>query len=956
MGQGRTGTVYKGRRKRTIEYVAIKTVDRLLKDDVLQEVRVLHACDHPNILSFHAWYETTRNLWLILEFCVGGDLRAILNSDQRLPSTVLLGLAYQLASALQYLHGKGTLHCDLCPKNVLLDEHGNPRLSGFSRSRKLCDPSQPHWDHDRLAYAAPELLQGATFSVATDLWSLGCLLYECCTGYPPFSGGSPASLGNLIMEQEPPSLPSSVDGAVKDFILGLLKKDPAQRLDWEKIREHPVIIDAGKVIHSMESLDVPKIVVESDDDATLVDLETAPRVASQEVVAYAEREEALSKKTLHDMVWHVSDDTIKPIVGNRKIEKPLSNTYIPTDLPFADLSAHEFSSASQSAQCLHLQSIHRTLAGQALTCTKLSALCYLETLCMDSVAANNLINTDLVLFMCRMLHNSGSSSIRVRLAHLLGLLFRHASSISEHLAQAGVIDALVDCASQKEDISLARRSMASLGEFLFYISSHYRQSLTGLEIWKIDDRCKGVVFQAALHPAEDEVLQLYAVKSLENIFSQGGCWAESVATRELGNSLLSLSCSTTSETVSGGAASAVARLLRLRHVELEAPLLEMLYGSALSKANLTAQQACLTIFCLTTLRRKIVRKEACEALFNAWPHLMESGNEAVQGKAVLAVAVVLTLDSEMASDMLSESWSQQIDRPRGSINYTSKCLEILGEKACLVANEPLTFKTAHLLALLFSSNVVRKLVLSEELIVKLSKALPSSIDWLGGLVQLSCEDDALLTKYRQSFLKYMCPSLGRCIAAADDASIKFSFMKLLCDILLHYASNGNGSADLDVAVARHTLPLIPQLFKEEDPIPLYALKMVGMLLQCNPEWSQSLTPYGVFPTVFEWLAVDHPNNNVWVARLCRYAVEEKTVSPSELKQMKAAFHAISVLKYAVDNEIDPFIEPALELCAAIVYTGIEVDMFRHEIAVFQELASNSEYQHLAMPLVRKLVC
>ena len=84
-------------------------------------MKLLHSISHPNILKFHAWYETSKHLWIILEYCVGGDLASLLRADGRLPAAAAAGLARDLAAGLLHLHAAGTLHRDLVPSNVLLD-------------------------------------------------------------------------------------------------------------------------------------------------------------------------------------------------------------------------------------------------------------------------------------------------------------------------------------------------------------------------------------------------------------------------------------------------------------------------------------------------------------------------------------------------------------------------------------------------------------------------------------------------------------------------------------------------------------------------------------------------------------------------------------------------------------------------------------------------------------------
>ena len=84
IGRGKHSVVYKGRRKKTIQHYAIKSVDKSQRPRVLQEVQVLRSLSHDLVLKFYAWYETQNHLWLILEYCVGGDLLALLRQDEHL--------------------------------------------------------------------------------------------------------------------------------------------------------------------------------------------------------------------------------------------------------------------------------------------------------------------------------------------------------------------------------------------------------------------------------------------------------------------------------------------------------------------------------------------------------------------------------------------------------------------------------------------------------------------------------------------------------------------------------------------------------------------------------------------------------------------------------------------------------------------------------------------------------
>uniref|UniRef100_K3WEK8 Protein kinase domain-containing protein n=1 Tax=Globisporangium ultimum (strain ATCC 200006 / CBS 805.95 / DAOM BR144) TaxID=431595 RepID=K3WEK8_GLOUD len=189
VGRGTHSFVYKARRKRSIEYVAVKSTTKcrmdkasepsfahararmLLLNAILNEVQLLHKLDSRYVLKFYNWYESQNHIWLIFEYCIGGDLLNLITQDKRLPEPAVKLFGSELVAGLQFLHSNGILFCDLKPANILIDEFGSLKLA----------PGSPN-------YMAPELFhQPAIHSFASDFWALGCVLYELCVGRQPFT-------------------------------------------------------------------------------------------------------------------------------------------------------------------------------------------------------------------------------------------------------------------------------------------------------------------------------------------------------------------------------------------------------------------------------------------------------------------------------------------------------------------------------------------------------------------------------------------------------------------------------------------------------------------------------------------------------------------------------------------------------------------------------------------------
>src|SRR5262249_49331660 len=151
-----------------------------------RESELVMSLEHPNVVPIYDAGDVDGRVYLAMRLVDGTDLGSLLRAEGALEPSPAVAICRQIASALDAAHAQGLVHRDVKPSNVLLDQTGHAYLADFGLTRRLDDQSSGAPGDERSigtpAYLAPEQLMGRPVDGRADVYSLGCLLYECLTG------------------------------------------------------------------------------------------------------------------------------------------------------------------------------------------------------------------------------------------------------------------------------------------------------------------------------------------------------------------------------------------------------------------------------------------------------------------------------------------------------------------------------------------------------------------------------------------------------------------------------------------------------------------------------------------------------------------------------------------------------------------------------------------------------
>lgn len=234
IGQGQFSKVFCAINRQTGQLVALKELNcqNFSTKLFLRELNFLVSLHHPNIVTFQGLEYISNNRYLVMDYCEGGTLRDLIDSQVSISTLDILKFINDILLGLEYAHSREVVHCDLKPENVLLEPQGNSwiaRISDFGIARLLQEAGVSIVGIGATgspAYMAPERFYGR-YSIASDLYAVGIILYELLLGTRPFDG-VPGDLIKAHLNQTI-SIPDSVPFILHSTIIKALQKLPQRR-------------------------------------------------------------------------------------------------------------------------------------------------------------------------------------------------------------------------------------------------------------------------------------------------------------------------------------------------------------------------------------------------------------------------------------------------------------------------------------------------------------------------------------------------------------------------------------------------------------------------------------------------------------------------------------------------------------------------------------------------------
>ncbi len=248
IGSGGMADVYRAEDTHLGREVALKVLHRRFAQDAefverfRREAKAAAGLQHPNVVGVYDRGEHDSTYYIAMEHLSGRTLKDIVNEEAPLDQMRVIDLGVQILRAAGFAHKRGVIHRDFKPHNVIVDDAGVAKVTDFGIARAgASEMTETGSIMGTAQYLSPEQAQGHAVTAASDLYSIGVMLYEMLTGRLPFGGDSAVSIALKHLSEPPPPMPG-VEENLAGVVLGALAKDPEAR--WQSAEDFAEALEA----------------------------------------------------------------------------------------------------------------------------------------------------------------------------------------------------------------------------------------------------------------------------------------------------------------------------------------------------------------------------------------------------------------------------------------------------------------------------------------------------------------------------------------------------------------------------------------------------------------------------------------------------------------------------------------------------------------------------------------
>ena len=251
LGKGKFGLVKLGEHKESGRQVAIKIINKeviegMELERIKSEIDILKIAKHPNIIKLYDVFENEKYIYIIMEYCAGGDLfNYIEKRDFKIKESRAAEIVHKLCTAVYFLHQYGIIHRDLKPENILMTDitdDADIRLVDFGLGKMIGPGEKCDEPFGTFSYVAPEVLQEKPYDFKVDLFAIGIITYLLVAGFLPFDDENSEKEIARQTVYEPTPFPSfvwkNISLEAKMFVDNLLDKNPDKRMNIQEVLQH----------------------------------------------------------------------------------------------------------------------------------------------------------------------------------------------------------------------------------------------------------------------------------------------------------------------------------------------------------------------------------------------------------------------------------------------------------------------------------------------------------------------------------------------------------------------------------------------------------------------------------------------------------------------------------------------------------------------------------------------